>query len=198
VINVAYNPRRIFGAWTEGWVLDLHTRSSTFVGDDEFGHPQFETIRTEIGELLFRLKYRNDEGAVTDLVDAAETFIRGWRSDFSVIVPVPATRTYRPNQPVLRLASDVAERLGVPIAADAVRKLKSFSELKNVYDAEERRKLLEGAFEVKPKHVSGQRVLLFDDLYRSGATMNAIAERISDAGASQVYAFAFTQTRSRA
>jgi predicted amidophosphoribosyltransferase len=195
---VTYNPRKIYGSWAEGWVLDLHTSSSTYVGDDEFGHPQFETIRTEIGELLFKLKYRNDEGAMADLVDAAEAFIASWRTDFSVIVPVPPTRTYRVLQPVLRLASAVGARLGVAVAADAVRKLRSFSELKNVYDAEERRKLLEGAFEVKPKHVSGERVLLFDDLYRSGATMNAIAERIAAAGASQVFAFAFTQTRSRA
>jgi predicted amidophosphoribosyltransferase len=92
----------------------------------------------------------------------------------------------------------VGQRLGIPVAADAVQKLKAFSELKNVYDAEERRKLLDGAFEVMPKHVSGERVLLFDDLYRSGATMNAIAERIAAAGALQVFAFAFTQTRSRA
>jgi|SRR3954463_352562 len=193
-----YSPRKIYGSWVEGWVLDLHTSRSTYLGEDEFGHPQFETVRTEIGELLFRLKYRNDESVIHDLVDAAESFIRSWRSDFSVIVPVPPTRTYRVLQPVLRLASEVGGRLGVPVAADAVRKLKSFSELKNVYDAEERRKLLEGAFEVKPKHVSGERLLLFDDLYRSGATMNAIAEAIAAAGASQVYAFAFTQTRSRA
>jgi predicted amidophosphoribosyltransferase len=193
-----YNARKIYGSWAEGWVLDLHTSSSTYLGDDEFGHPQFETVRTEIGELLFKLKYRNDEGVITDLVDAAEAFIRSWRIDFSVIVPVPPTRTDRLLQPVLRLASDVGERLRVPVAAEAVRKLKSFSELKNVYDAEERRKLLEGSFEVNPKQVSGQRVLLFDDLYRSGATMNAIAESITAAGASQVCAFAFTQTRSRA
>ena len=179
-------------------MLDLHTSSSTYLGDDAFGHPQFETVRTEIGELLFKLKYRNDEGAVADLADAAEGFIRSWRTDFSVIVPVPPTRKYRAFQPVLRLASEIGLRLAVPVAADAVRKLKSFSELKNVYDAEERRKLLEGAFEVNPKHVSGERVLLFDDLYRSGATMNAITERITAAGASQVFAFAFTQTRSRA
>ena len=197
-MTVTFRPRKIFGSWTEGWVLDLHTSSSTYVGDDEFGHPQFETIRTEIGELLFRLKYRNDEAAIAGLVDAAQGFIRSWRSDLSVIVPVPPTRTYRAVQTVLRLASDLGAHLGVPVAADAVRKLKSFSELKNVYDAEERRKLLEGAFEVDPNHVSGQHVLLFDDLYRSGATMNAIAERITASGASQVYAFAFTQTRSRA
>ena len=191
-----YNPRKIYGSWTEGWVLDLHSTGSTYLGDNEFGHSQFETHRTEIGELLFKLKYRTDEATVSELAVAAEKFIRSWRKDLSLIVPVPPTRTYRVLQPVLRLASAVGERLHVPVADDAVRKLKQFAELKNVYDAEERRKLLEGAFEVRSQRVSRERVLLLDDLYRSGATMNAIAEAIIAAGAAEVYAFAFTQTRS--
>jgi len=70
--------------------------------------------------------------------------------------------------------------------------------LKNIHDAEERRKILEGAFEVSAAKVNNQRILLLDDLYRSGATMNAIAEVLIASGASVVYAFAFTQTRSSA
>jgi predicted amidophosphoribosyltransferase len=88
--------------------------------------------------------------------------------------------------------------LEIPVAHDAIRKLKQFGELKNVYDAEERRKLLEGAFEVSAPRIMGHRVMLLDDLYRSGATMNAIAQVLSRSGASAVFVFAFTQTRSRA
>jgi competence protein ComFC len=84
------------------------------------------------------------------------------------------------------------------VAHDAIRKQKQFSELKNVYDGEERRKLLEGAFVINASRVKGHRVLLMDDLYRSGATMNAIAEVLLSSGATAVFAFAFTQTRSRA
>ena len=49
-----FNPRRIYGRWHEGFALDLHTLGSTFMGHDEFGHPRFETQRSEIGELLYR------------------------------------------------------------------------------------------------------------------------------------------------
>jgi hypothetical protein len=28
------NPIEIKGSWTQGWALDLHTLSSTFIGDD--------------------------------------------------------------------------------------------------------------------------------------------------------------------
>lgn len=193
-----YNPRKIYGSWSDGYVLDLHSTGSTYIGDNEFGHPQFETHRTEIGELLFRLKYRSDETALTELVEAASSFIRKWAVKPSTIVPIPPTRAYRKLQPVARLADELGARLRIPTVHDAIRKLKQFSELKNVYDGEERRKLLAGAFNVNSSRVKGHRVLLVDDLYRSGATMNAIAEVLLSSGAAAVFAFAFTQTRSRA
>ena len=84
------------------------------------------------------------------------------------------------------------------MAHDAIRKQKRFAELKNVYDSEDRRKLLQGAFEVNSSRVKGYRVLLVDDLYRSGATMNAIAYVLNNSGATAVFAFAFTKTRSQA
>ena len=192
-----YNPRKIYGSWSDGYVLDLHSTGSTYIGDNEFGHPQFETHRTEIGELLFRLKYRSDETALMELVEAASSFIRKWAVKPSMIVPVPPTRAYRKLQPVARLAEELGARLKILVAQDAIRKQKQFAELKNVYDAEERRKLLEGAFVVNSSRVKGHRVLLVDDLYRSGATMNAIADVLLSSGATAVFAFAFTQTRSR-
>jgi predicted amidophosphoribosyltransferase len=141
------------------------------------------------------LKYRSDKGVVNELVDAAEAFIRSWGVKITTIVPVPPTRTYRTIQPVARLANELGGRLQIPVANGAIRKLKRFAELKNVYDAEERRRLLESAFEVNASKVKDQRILLFDDLYRSGATMNAITEVLVASGASVVYAFALTQTR---
>ncbi len=193
-----FNPRKIYGSWSDGYVLDLHSTGSTYIGDNEFGHPQFETHRTEVGELLFRLKYRSDEAALKELVEAASSFIREWAVRASIIVPVPPTRAYRKRQPVARRADELAGRRKIPAVHDAIRKHKQFGELKNVYDGEERRKLLEGAFEVNSSRVRGHRVLLVDDLYRSGATMNAIAIVLLSSGATAVYAFAFTQTRSRA
>jgi hypothetical protein len=113
----AYRPRKIYGAWAEGYVLDVHSTGSTFIGYNQFGHPQFETLRTEVGELLFRLKYRSDDTVVEELVDAAEALTRSWGIAITMIVPVPPTRTYRTLQPVARLADGLGSRLGVPVAS---------------------------------------------------------------------------------
>ncbi len=192
-----FNPRKIYGSWSDGYVLDLHSTGSTYIGDNEFGHPQFETHRTGIGELLFRLKYRSDETAVAELVEAALIFIKKWGVQPSIIVPVPPTRTHRKLQPVIHLADGLGAKLKILATHNAIRKQKQFAELKNVYDGEARRKLLEGAFDVNSSRVKGHRVLLVDDLYRSGATMNAIAAVLLRSSADAVFAFAFTQTRSR-
>jgi competence protein ComFC len=192
-----YKARKISGAWVEGYALDLHSTRSDLMGYNEFGYPVFETKRTEVGELLYRLKYRGDRTVIAELTDAAEKFVRAWKVKITVIVPVPAT-AYRPDQPVVRLAEELGGRLGITVAKDAIRKLKKFAQLKNVYDVAERRRLLDGAFEVDAAKVRNQRILLLDDLYRSGATMNAITEVLKASGVSAVYAFAFTQTRSKA
>ena len=151
----------------------------------------------KIGALLNRLKYHNDKSSLPTLVEAAVSFIRSWEIEFTAIVPVPPTKVYRTFQPVLALSTEIASVLEVPMLKSAIRKAKQIPELKNVYDPEERKRLLGGAFEANAEAIKGQKILLVDDLYRSGATMNAITEVLLAAGASEVYAFAFTQTRTK-
>ena len=61
-------------------------------------------------------------------------------------------------------------------------KIRKTPQLKNVYDYAERAKVLEGAFRADSAVIRGQSILLFDDLYRSGATMNAVAKVLSAEG----------------
>lgn len=187
------SPRAIPGRWREGYVLDVHTTSSTYVGDDAFGHPMFETLRSPAGEMLYRLKYSNDAAAVEPLCAALVRFIRKWKPGIDLLVPVPPSRK-RPKQPVLILANAVATAMGLAVAPQAVNPMAGLPEIKDVHGYDSRMKLLKGAFKVTG--VKGRRVLLLDDLYRSGATMNAVAGALYDGGAEDVVALAVTQTRS--
>ena len=191
-------PMRIPGRWREGYVLDYHTVGSTYLGDDEYGHPMFDTKRSEVGELLYRLKYRSDKAVLDELVDTAASFVRSWNPGATILVPVPPSRA-RSEQPVHLIAERLGTKIGIPVHPDGVARVKETPELKNVYAYDERLRLLEGAHRVEAPVVRGQRVLLFDDLYRSGATMNAITAVLYDEGAvADVYALALTRTRSRA
>ncbi len=196
MVNI--KPSRIPGRWREGFTLDYHTIGSTYLGDDEFGHPIFDTQRTEIGELLYRLKYRSDSSAVDEIVLTTVTFINSWNPGVDIIVPVPPTRSGRSLQPVLILAEALSRKLSIPNVSDAIATVKDIPELKNVYDYDERLRLLQGVHVIRSSIVEGKKILLFDDLYRSGATMNTITAALYDRSlAADVFALAITRTRSK-
>ena len=192
---VRNNPQRITGSWKEGAALDLHTLESKYLGDDEYGHPQFENVYSEIGRLLYLLKSKKDKSVIDPIVTAAVEFLRrqGWRLE--VVVTVPPSR-YRFFQPLEMLGKEVAKRLEVEFCDGCVKKAKSTQQLKNVFDFERRQELLTDAFRSDRTKLVGKRVLLLDDLYRSGATMNAVSAAILQSGnAAAVYALAITKTR---
>lgn len=189
-----FNPRKIDGPWADGRVLDLHSTGSQFLGYDEYGHEQFDTHRTEVGELLYRLKYQNDASALDEIGAVAETFIRSWRIKFDVIVPAPPTRTRR-LQPLHQIADELSRRFEVPVAKAVSKKAAGAAELKNLREFHERQAVLQGALTVNGRQIAGKRVLLMDDLIRSGATLGAVAAALTEAGAAIIYAFALTKTR---
>ena len=177
--------------------MDNHTLRSEFLGYDQFGNPRFDTQRTEAGELLYRLKYRGNLAALEPLVETTTAFVRNWQVAFDAIIPVPPTRVRR-FQPVFEITARLARALGLPFLKDFVQKVKNTEELKNVFDYTERCQLLENAHRVHDPSFQGKAVLLFDDLYRSGATLNAVTRALYDqAQCSDVYVLALTRTKAR-
>lgn len=188
------NPRPVRGTWDDGHTLDLHILSSEFVGYNEYGHAQFESTRTELGELLYRLKYKDDQSTIGQIAQAACDFIRGWNPRIDVIVPAPPSKN-RAVQPLFQIADEVGRLLGLAVDKTSVRKIKATPELKNV-DHAKRLEMLLGAHAIEGDALNGRRVLLLDDLYQSGATLNAIARLLKEAGGvSAVFALALTRAR---
>jgi len=197
VAAVKIDPLKLAGPWAEGHVLERqHTISSEFIGHDSNGHAQFDTKRSELGELIFRLKNRSDKTTLEPIADTAAEFVLASKIQFDALVPVPPSRR-RAFQPVTEIATALGARLAKPVLMDVVTKVKETPELKDVFDFNERQKLLQGAFTVNQKAAQSQRLLLIDDLYRSGATAAIVANELTAAGASAVYFLAMTKTRTR-
>jgi predicted amidophosphoribosyltransferase len=194
---VQIHPKRIHGKWKSGIALDVHTVSSVYLGPDEFGRDQFDTKRSKLGELLYRLKYLGDASEVPAIVETACNFLKTARGvRFDLIVPVPASKKRNPP-PVLTVARGIGETLGIAVA-DCVVPSRETAPLKDVNDPAERAKLLQGLYTVDASLTRGKKLLLFDDLFRSGATMNAITEVLYQTGeAADVRALALTCTRSK-
>lgn len=189
------HPQGVKGPWKAGIVLDWHTVASQVVGQNEFGHPIFDTKRTEIGELLFQFKYRNNQAALKELLKVTVDFLgEKAKGRFDLVIPVPpstATRTV-----TRQIAQGIAQGLGTSFSADALSKVRPTAELKSLVDPEERRQALEGAFRVDMAQTAGKVVLLVDDLYRSGATLESASQVMMAQGrARDVYVLAITRTR---
>ena len=192
------NPMQVEGAWRLGWTLDVHTTSSLFLGHDEMGHAQFDTTRSELGELVYQLKYKNQSQAADEIAAIMAEFLSNKPKAMSrtdLVVPVPASTT-RSVQPVTRIAKMLARELDRSFSEDAIQKTKHTPTLKNITDLEERREALDDAFEGDQTQLDGKGILLVDDLYRSGSTANAVTLALIAAGASRVYFLAATRTRS--
>jgi competence protein ComFC len=195
-VSVKINPHKVRGPWSDGYALDVHTMGSTMVGHNALGHPVFDTVRSPLGELLYRLKNRGDETVIPEIVDTAATFLKGWGVKIDAIVPVPPSNTTRKRQPVIAVAKALGDVLGVPMGDGCVVKVKSTAQLKDVFDFAKRTEILDGAFAVDVKQTDGLRLLLLDDLYRSGATVSAITRLLLSAGAAgAVNLLTLTQTR---
>jgi predicted amidophosphoribosyltransferase len=179
--------------WVEGYVLDYHTISSTPTGDPYY---RFDTKRTDLGELLYRFKYRwAGTAALDDIVDTVEQFIRGWGPPIDCVVPAPAS-VGRKAQPVVEIARGLAARLRLPVFEEAVVKVKATAQMKNIDDWAERQRLLAEAVQVGKDDVRGKSILLMDDLIESGSTLRRAADvLLRDGGARAVYALVLTRTK---
>jgi predicted amidophosphoribosyltransferase len=133
------NPQRIYGNWLSGIALDVHTLSSIYLGVNEAGHDVFENTRSELGELLYRLKYRADKSAAKEIIETASAFLMRHRSKFDIMVPVPPSGA-RAIQPVVTVARGIGEAIGLPVV-ECITLTRPATQLKGVIDRDKRRRV---------------------------------------------------------
>ena len=108
------------------------------------------------------------------------------RADILVPVPLHRRRLFlrRYNQAVL-LAAAVSQLAAVPVARDALVRTKATASL-GTSSAIAREREVEGVFAVRPgreANLIGRQIVLIDDVMTSGATANACAAILLQAGA---------------
>ncbi len=176
--------KAIAGNWNDGHVLDKHTRSSEFVGYDEFGHPQFNTTRSEVGEALYQLKYKGDFTKVEPLAKEIATHIAPKFKDVGFIVPMPPSRQ-RLRQPVTEVAKSLSEILKVPMFDNILVKLPPDPDAKQIKDLvgkEAKVEALKGRIGLQQNITTEGKwnVLLVDDLYDTGASLEAATAKLRE------------------
>lgn len=121
--------------------------------------------------------------------------MKSWGIHPDVIVPVPPSKLQRSFQPVVELAREMAQSMKIPINTASLKKTKTTQQMKDVGDFSARVATLESVF-ASDRGLERKAVVLFDDLFQTGATMNVAARTLKNQGLVQsVYALALTRTR---
>lgn len=186
---------KLEGNWKNGLAYDLHTISSVYIGQDEYGHDRYDTTRSEMGELVYQLKYKHDDSVVNKIVDLLHN-IKGLEK-IHAIIPIPPSNKNRTSQPVFSVALKFCERLNIFVYLDFLEKTGKPEELKNITEPKERENALKKSMRIAKKYdVKDKNVLLFDDLYRSGSTLKVATELLyKEAKVKNVFVLTMTKTR---
>jgi len=171
------NLRELSGNWKSGYVLHKHTLNSEFIGNNEFGHPQFETTRSDVGEALFQLKFRLDFTKVDPLADAFAAHIIPLFPALGFIVPMPPSKK-RAKQPVTELCNSLGNKLGIPVFHNILTKTSLDVPLKDMVTKDKKVEALKGSFQLNDEinNDGCWNALLVDDLFDSGASMEAACQ----------------------
>ncbi len=186
-------PIRIWGNWKEGYAIDLHTTSSEHLGYNEYGHPIFDTKRSEIGELLYKLKYRHNKEVIDDIIKMISPFVSIWtkKLNIDVIIPMPPSNKSRKYQPVSVIAEALSSELDLYYCDDSLTK-NSDIQSKNL----DEKSVISHSMTSNKHFTRKVNVLVIDDLYKSGASMNEAVRILSeDKNVANVYVLALTKTR---
>jgi ComF family protein len=105
----------------------------------------------------------------------------------ALLVPVPLHRrrlwSRGFNQSAI-VARELSRRTGVPVAVDALRRIRPTPPLKGM-GMRQRRRTVAGAFRANAE-LRGRTVILVDDVLTTGSTANACARVLKRAGAERV------------
>jgi len=164
--------KEIAGNWNLGYSLDKHVLSSVFTGDNQYGHPTFDTTRSEIGEAIYQLKYRNDWTQVEPLAKVFVDCVFPRFKNIGLLIPMPPS-TRRSRQPVLELTTAIGAITKTPVFDNILSKTTNGIQLKNITGKEAKIEILKDSFTITDG-IQGNgpwNALIIDDLYDTGATL---------------------------
>jgi hypothetical protein len=167
--------------------------------DKKEGNPN--KAQTQIGRLRSRAK-PYDTKPTADTHKAAEELVTHCCSFLDemtcyetadAVCAMPPSKGGKAFDLPTHLAAGIASERGIEDVSTAARTIKARKAVKNT-PVEGKLELLEGSIEIDARSVKGKTILLIDDLYQSGVSMNYMAMLLLEAGAKKVFGLAVEKT----
>ena len=146
--------------------------------------------REPVAGALYRFKYHNRRRwgrlFAKELADRYACQVRRWQTDVVIPVPLhPSRRRKRGFNQAEILARELGARCGVPVRTDVLFRIRRTTPQKAL-GRTDRMQNLKGAFGVSAAWKPCRNVLLVDDIYTTGATLEHAAKVLRKAGVQNV------------
>lgn len=140
---------------------------------------------------IYSFKYKNKreyaDFYVKEFVNAYQTQIANWKAE--VLIPVPLHKSrhlYRGFNQAELLAKKIGKDINLPVDSDILVRSKETFAQKGL-NHKERAKNLQEAFQISGKVVQYKKVILIDDIYTTGSTIEACTKVLKLNGVEKVY-----------
>lgn len=155
-------------------------------------------VHTPIGELEVQAKFHNNEKAEAELTGICNEWIEKlpFLKEADYICAMPGSSAATESLPH-RIVSNL-EGFDFEDISDSVSWTSKTRNVKDATTAEEKLEILEesGLQIAEGLDLKGKTVLLFDDLYMSGLSMQYVAMKLKEAGAARVFGLCIVKSRS--
>ena len=154
------------------------------------GYPVF-FYEGGVKNALYAFKYKNQRGYASFFAEAmiSSYYEKFCKLKLDGIVPVPVhhnkKRARGYNQAEV-LAKELSKQIKVPMYPHYLERCVDTNPQKELTD-KERMKNLKNAFKIGKNGIKLEKVLVVDDIYTSGATIEACTRVLQEAGATEVY-----------
>lgn len=144
-----------------------------------------------VARSLYQFKYHNrriySRFFAKEMVRSYKSIIHNWNIDLIVPIPISKKRKRQRgyNQAEL-IARDLGILMGIPVESCGLVRIKDTVAQKKL-DVQERKRNLFRAFAWRREKKLRGNVLLIDDIYTTGNTIDAAAKILKEAGAIKVY-----------
>lgn len=162
-------------------------------------HRSCGMYRGNLKDILILFKYRGFHVLGKDLADFVLRALGReealwWGLDCAIPVPLfPKKEKQRGFNQASLLARELSEKKNIQLVESRLVKIKATPSQTSL-EAEARRKNLKNAFDVTKGHeIEGKIVLLVDDVYTTGSTLQECSLALTKAGASEVRALTVAQ-----
>ncbi len=148
-------------------------------------------VYKSVSDSIYRFKYRGRQEYGAYYASCMKKQLGGWiaqrRPDALIPVPIHAAkRRTRGYDQAQVLARELGRRMGIPVEDQLVKRVRRTVPMKDLPLAE-RQNNLKRAFKICRNDVKLDTVIIIDDIYTTGSTIDAMSYELRRAGVKRIY-----------